>query len=161
MDILIRSATTADLPATRRLLVTTWHDTYDALIGPAKVRELTDRWHAIEALAGQLDGPGRSFLVAEAPSTEIVGHAFAQLPSPSVLVLNRLYVLPSQQRRGIGDSLLAALAERHPEARTLRLTVEAANAKGLAFYRGQGFVRIGEAVDDGIDVLRLEKQLTR
>ena len=33
MSIIVRTASIADLKATRQVLVTTWHDTYDALIG--------------------------------------------------------------------------------------------------------------------------------
>jgi ribosomal protein S18 acetylase RimI-like enzyme len=159
MTVTVRAATPADLPAIRAVLVATWHDTYDALIGPAKVSELTERWHRPEILAGQLDLPGSSFLVAEAGAAGIVGHAFGQARRPPVLALARLYVLPSRQRQGIGGRLLAALVARHPEATRVRLTVDAANAKGLAFYRRHGFVAVGEAVEDGVAVLHLEKSL--
>jgi ribosomal protein S18 acetylase RimI-like enzyme len=159
MTVSIRAATTADLPATREFLVATWHDTYDGLIGPAKVTELTDRWHKLETLAGQIDMPGTSFLVAETPSAGIVGHAFGQARSPPILALARLYVLPSHQRQSIVGRLLAALVARHPEATCIRLHVEAANTKGVAFYRRQGFVNAGEVVEDGLKTLRLEKIL--
>ena len=33
MSIIVRTASIADLKATRQVLVTTWHDTYDVLIG--------------------------------------------------------------------------------------------------------------------------------
>ena len=38
-DVLIRPAAPADLPAVRALLVETWHDTYDALLGAERVTE--------------------------------------------------------------------------------------------------------------------------
>jgi hypothetical protein len=31
--------------------VETWHDTYDPLLGRERVTEITNRWHAVEALA--------------------------------------------------------------------------------------------------------------
>lgn len=40
-DLLIRRAGPNDAEATRHVLVATWHDTYDLLLGPAKVTEIT------------------------------------------------------------------------------------------------------------------------
>jgi ribosomal protein S18 acetylase RimI-like enzyme len=55
--------------------------------------------------------------------------------------------------------LLAAVIERHPRATRMRLIVEAENIKGVSFYRHHGFTVAGEAVEDGVNVLRLEKAL--
>ena len=129
-DVLIRPATRDDLGAVRGLLVETWHDTYDPLLGRERVIEITDRWHAVEALARQLDLPDSSFLIA-ARDREAIGHAFAQAPHPPVLVLGRLYVRPALQRQGVGGRLLAAVTLCHPQASLIRLMVEAGNAKGV------------------------------
>ena len=75
--VLIRPATPDDLPAVRALLVETWHDTYDALLGAERVTEITNSWHSIENLGRQLDVPDTSFLVAEEDGA-IVGHAARQ-----------------------------------------------------------------------------------
>src|SRR5687767_281318 len=104
--ILVRPARSDDLSAVRDLLVTTWHDAYDALIGARKVTEITDSWHSVENLARQLAVPDTSFLVVEAEAS-IVGHAFANAQRPPVLLLTRLYVRPDRPRRGIGARLLA------------------------------------------------------
>jgi hypothetical protein len=76
----IRLAEPGDLAAIRDLLVETWHDTYDALIGPAKVTEITDRWHSLENLARQLALPETSFLVAE-QAGDIVGACLRRRPA--------------------------------------------------------------------------------
>ena len=99
--IVIRTALPRDLGEVRRLLVTTWHDTYDALLGADRVTATTDSWHAIDVLAGQSALPNASFLIATRCS-ELVGHAFAVEQSGGVLLLSRLYVLPSHQLQGIG-----------------------------------------------------------
>ena len=72
----IRAAEPRDLEAVRALLVETWHDTYDPLLGVDKVTEITNSWHSIDALRPQLALPDCSFLVAE-EGGRIVGHAFA------------------------------------------------------------------------------------
>jgi len=157
-EIRIRPAKGGDVPAVRALLVETWHDTYDGLIGAGKVTEITDSWHSLPNLTHQLSVPDSSFLVADDQGA-IVGHAFANAQRPPALFLTRLYVLPTQQRRGIGKSLLQAAIARHPACEVVRLEVEADNAKGLAFYRREGFEVVSEAVMEGIKHLRMEKQL--
>jgi GNAT superfamily N-acetyltransferase len=154
----IRPATHDDLGAIRRLLVETWHDTYDPPLGRERVIEITDRWHAEDVLARQLDGPDSSFLVAE-HGHEAIGHAFGHARQPPILVLARLYVRPRFQRQGIGGRLLAALSLWHPQASRIRLTVEADNAKSASFYKRNSFVVTAEVVEDGLRGFRMEKAL--
>jgi ribosomal protein S18 acetylase RimI-like enzyme len=157
-DVLIRPATAADIEQVRQILVETWHDTYDAIIGHDRVVEITGQWHAPALLAKQLQLPGASFLVAVHES-ELVGHAFAQSRQPLIVMLLRLYVPPRWQRRGIGSRLLDAVIRAYPGATALRLLVEADNLKGVSFYRRHGFQLRAEQVEEGLTVLRMEKML--
>ena len=158
--IRIRLAVPADVEPVSALLVTTWHDTYDVLIGAAKVTEITNSWHSIENLSRQIAMPGTSFLVAEA-GRRIVGHILANADRLPVLVVARLYVLPDHQRRGIGRRLLEAAVGHHPECDLLRLEVEADNEKGLAFYRREGFRSVTERMVEGIRHIGMEKNISR
>ena len=159
-ELRIRPAIRDDIGAIRRLLVETWHDTYDPLLGREKVTEITDRWHAEDVLVRRLETPDSSCLLAEL-GREAVGHALAHARQAAILVLARLYVRPAYQRQGIGGRLLAALIERHPEASRIRLTVEADNAKGVAFYQRNGFAVTAEVVEDGLRGFRMERALDR
>ncbi|HEX2146950.1 MAG TPA: GNAT family N-acetyltransferase [Pseudorhizobium sp.] len=154
----VRPAQRDDLADVRDLLVETWHDSYDALLGPETVTKITGEWHSIEALSRQLDLPDTAFLVAEAKG-RILGHVFANARELPVLVIARLYVRPSWQRRGIGKSLLDAAAAIGPEIRRIRLDVEAENRKGMSFYRREGFRPAGEVLQAGIRHIRMEKHL--
>jgi ribosomal protein S18 acetylase RimI-like enzyme len=157
-ELVIRPASPDDLPAVRELLVETWHDTYDPLLGAAKVTEITDDWHSLANLERQLAVPDTVFLVA-AEEGRITGHLFANGRQLPLLILSRLYVLPAFQRRGVGARLLAAALAHFPQARSIGLDVEAGNAKGRAFYTRQGFVPVGESVQAGISHIRLEKRI--
>ena len=55
------------------------------------------------------------------------------------IVVARLYVRPQYQRRGIGRELLESTYRVFGDAQRVRLTVEADNRKGVAFYTKQGF----------------------
>lgn len=156
MTIAIRPAEPDDLEAVRALLAETWHDTYDPLFGADWVSEVSGRWHKVEHLRAQLDVPGTSCLVA-AEGGRILGHILADARKPPLLVIARLYVLPADQRRGIGGRLVDAVLAAHPGCERLRLDVEARNAKGLAFYHRAGFREVDRRVIEGSEHLVMEK----
>ena len=54
--------------------------------------------------------------------------------------VDRLYVHPGHQRRGIGESLLAEARRRSPHG--LELHTHVKNAKARAFYEKHGFVAV-------------------
>lgn len=67
-------------------------------------------------------------------------------PDPHDLEILRIYALSRFHGQGLGRALLAeaASAARSAGARRLVLGVNGRNAKALAFYAREGFVRIGE-----------------
>ena len=154
----IRDAAPNDIPAVRELLVETWHDAYDRLIGAEKVVAITDVWHSERNLSRQLGLPRTSFLVADIDGA-IAGHAFANAEGAPLLMLTRLYVRPAFQRCGIGSALFAETLTRHADCDTLRLEAKAGNESALAFYRGAGFVEVGERVVEGMNHFVMEKRL--
>jgi ribosomal protein S18 acetylase RimI-like enzyme len=159
----IRTAGERDLVAIRALLVGTWHATYDAMYDAERVTEITDDWHSIASLRARLTRPNSEFLVAD-DGKRIGGMAFASATSDAkIILLNQLYVHPACQRQGIGQALLEEVEASFPEARTLRLEVEEANAQALAFYRSKGFLPAGNIADcgggSGLPALILEKPL--
>lgn len=156
-DIRIEAARADDLDGVHSLLVETWHDTYDDLIGAARVAEITKAWHSLVVLQAQLDTPRASFLVAKTGHV-ITGHLFAAQEAFR-LVVHRLYVRPACQRQGIGAKLLSEAMKRHPNARTIWLEVEANNAKGTAFYRRSGFIAADKRIEEGVILLQMERRL--
>ncbi len=148
VDLLIRAAVAADLDAVQALLRETWHQVYDPILGPEAVAEVSARWHAKALLERQHGAERSSFLVA-LERERVVAHGFAYWQEPDALVVSRLYVHPGHQRRGIGGKMLAALMARHANAAVLRLFVAADNPRGLSFWRRQGFVVDGEAIEEG------------
>ncbi len=143
----VRTAGERDLQAVRALLVETWHHTYDAIYGVERVSEITDDWHSLEALRAKLISPNSEFLVAD-DGKRIGGMAFATADGDAVM-LHQLYVLPGYQGRGVGSMLLDEVEGCFPEAQRVRLEVEEANLKAVAFYFGQGFAKVGSTSNCG------------
>ena len=160
----IRTAGERDLPVIRDLLVETWHATYDAIYGVERVNELTGKWHSIAALRERLEKPRSEFVVAD-DGRAIAGMAFATaVDGGKTLFLHQLYVRPSQQGRGVGGLLLDEIETAFPEAGKVRLEVEEANARAVAFYVAQGFSETGRtancgAGDSGIPALVFERPI--
>ncbi len=145
----VRTAGSGDVAAISALLSQTWHDTYDAIYGAEKVAKITAQWHSAEALMKQLDRPHSEFLVAD-DGKAIAGIAFATYDEATKSVmLRQLYVRPGEQGRGIGGLLLDDIEGCFPGAETVRLEVEGANAKAVAFYVAQGFAKVGATSDCG------------
>lgn len=155
----VRTASERDLGAIRSLLVETWHATYDAIYGAARMKEITDTWHSIPALKARLTMPNSEFLVAD-DGKEIGGVAFAVADeSGATVMLRQLYVLPRHQGRGIGGLLLDEIVESFPEARRMRLEVEPANLRAVAFYVGHGFEQTSAVAAEKAGMTVMERQL--
>ncbi|WP_295806644.1 GNAT family N-acetyltransferase [uncultured Nitratireductor sp.] len=145
----LRTASERDLPALRTLLVETWHDTYDAIYGQARVNEITDVWHSLAALGARLKQPHSEFVLAD-NGRRIGGMAFAAAENKGQEVkLRQLYVHPECQGIGIGKALFAEIAQCFPEARFITLEVDEANSAARAFYARLGFEQTGRSEDCG------------
>ena len=148
MMVEIRKACAADLAAVRELLIETWHATYDTIHGAEEVTEITNRWHAIEILAAQLDRRDAAFMVAERGG-EIVATSLALRKEAGAVLLSRLYVRPNEQGRGVGHSLLEATLAEFSEASVIHLEVDPQNERAIRFYEARRFIRAGEVRDCG------------
>ena len=158
---LIRPARRDELAAIRAVLVETWHDTYDAIYGVARVSEITDDWHSLDNLARGLNRKDHAFLVADVDGA-IEGTALATFGGDSLIVLNRLYVRPGRQRNGLGTALLDACIAYFPQSRLIRLEVEIGNEKGRAFYARRGFTETHHrAAIGGVGDAVLSERATR
>jgi ribosomal protein S18 acetylase RimI-like enzyme len=164
MTMFVRTASERDLAAVRELLVETWHATYDHIYGVERVTAITSDWHSMASLGKRLTRPNSEFLVAD-DGKEIAGVAFAAAdPEGKVVMLYQLYVRPAFQGRGIGGMLLDEILDCFPDAETIRLEVEQANDRAIAFYTAYGFAEAGRTGDcgsagSGIPALVFERPL--
>ena len=162
----VRTASERDLAKVSALLGETWHATYDALYGAAKVDELTGKWHSVPALKARLARKNAEFVVAD-NGRDIGGMGYAAMSETlkKGVVLHQLYVHPSFQRQGIGREMFAELETCFPDAEFMQLEVEPRNEAALSFYEAHGFRKIGETANcgdgqSGIAAIVMEKPLS-
>ncbi|AJY47206.1 GNAT family N-acetyltransferase [Martelella endophytica] len=162
----VRTAMETDVAAVCELLDTTWHDTYDPILGREKVDALVAEWHSPAAVKVRLARPGGEFLVAD-DGRRIGGMAYAALSEkrPDMINLNQLYVHPDCQRQGVGRDLFAEIETCFPNARRLAVEVMNGNDAAVAFYRAHGLTEAGTTQNcgscgSGIPAVIMEKELT-
>ncbi|GAA4527390.1 hypothetical protein GCM10023160_23560 [Brachybacterium paraconglomeratum] len=137
MSITIRRAVVEDLDAVRFIGFSTWPPTYGPLKGARYVLDALDSYWSADALRTAIEAGGID--VAET-AQGVVGMAeVAELGDD--LVLWKLYVLPSQQRSGIGHELISAAKDRARARRRGLLTEYVSeNSDAGRFYEREGFV---------------------
>ena len=138
----IRPATRADVPAVVAL---------EAEVFGA------DAWDE-RAVTGELEGPGRRFVVAE----DLSGYAVS-MTLGDIVDLQRIAVHPGRRRTGLATALLDDLLAHTGAADRMLLEVSERNEAAVAFYTAHGFTRIDvrpRYYRDGSDALVLHRPLS-
>lgn len=114
-----------------------WQATYPTLISQAQIDFMLAGRYAAARIRAQLDDPRHAWWIAGAP---LAGFAHASLDEAGC-TLDKLYVHPEWQRRGVGAALLAAVAgwARTQGAAALRLQVNRGNSQAIRAYEKYGF----------------------
>lgn len=115
-SLVVREATSDDIPALARLHVKTWNDTYGSVVNPPSVQLRERQWRE------QFAKSDRSWFcfVIENSRRELVGfakgmsYASDDLPNYSG-ELNKIYLLREYQRLGLGRRLVGHVARRFLE----------------------------------------------
>jgi ribosomal protein S18 acetylase RimI-like enzyme len=144
----IRTASERDLPEVQKLLGVCWHATYDGIYGPERVRAITAGWHSMASLKARLARPYSEFIVAEG-GAGLAGMAYASQSDPDFAMLHQLYILPQAQGKGLGVEMLGEIEAAFPDAKAIRLEVEAANEKAVRFYARRGFETVSRTENCG------------
>lgn len=136
----IRPADAADAEPLRTLARTIWQATYSTLISQAQIDYmLADRYGATQIRA-QLADPDHAWRLAWWDAARI-GFAHARMEG-NACKLDKLYIHPDFQRRGVGRALLddiQVFARMHG-ATVMRLQVNRHNSAAIAAYQRYGFV---------------------
>jgi GNAT superfamily N-acetyltransferase len=139
MSARIAPPAAADIDSVCRLARTIWQSTYPALISQAQIDFMLAERYAPATLQAQFDDPLHAWRVAWV-ADEVAGFAHAMMDGASCK-LDKLYVRPDSQRKGMGNALLQAIQDwaRQHAARRLWLQVNRGNTPAIAAYQKYGF----------------------
>ena len=151
-EIVIVRARHGQLPEVQRLAGVIWRAHYPGIITHEQIEYMLERGYALDTLAGFLDAPGRALELA-AVDGDLAGFAaWYVTDNPAEAKLDKLYVLQSRQRNGLGGRLMACVEghARDAGARTLVLNVNKNNISAVRAYGKHGFaIREAVVVDIG------------
>ena len=144
----LRRLTEADVDAVARLARVVWQATYPPLISQAQIDHMLADRYAPDRIRAQLADPRHAWWVAQGDGAPL-GFCHAYLEAPGCK-LDKLYVHPDHQRRGIGAALLreAEAWARAREAKRLWLQVNRGNAQAIRAYEKYGFRVVASRVFD-------------
>jgi GNAT superfamily N-acetyltransferase len=144
----VQRLTAADVDAVSALARIVWQATYPPLISQVQIDAMLADRYAPERIREQLDDPHQAWWGARRADA-LSGFAHALLDE-SGGKLDKLYVHPDQQRRGIGAALLQAVENwaRTQQATRLRLQINRGNAQAIRAYEKYGFRIVDSHVFD-------------
>lgn len=144
----IRNASQDDIPEIQSLADIVFRHTYRDILSPDQMEYMMDWMYSPESLEKQINPPDKAFLLAENDGV-LCGYASYEFEGfiengKKQFHLQKLYVLPGYQGKGVGSTLLRhilkILSELSPEGYRLELNVNR-NNPAVGFYEHIGFHR--------------------
>lgn len=148
----IRPATKADLSAIQQLAITTFTATFAPWREAKDVQQYCEQAYDMDVLEREIQDPHSKWFIA-LTGNEAVGYlklnwdgAQTEPNWPDALEIQRIYVLPNQQGKHVGATLMKTamhFASIHGFSKVW-LGVWENNRKALNFYRSFGFRHAGD-----------------
>jgi len=140
MRLAFEPASAADIMLIRNLAEQIWHGSYMEMLSTSQIRYMLDWMYAPQKLEAEIERGVNYFIVRE--ERQAVGYlAWELIDAGFTAYLNKLYLLPEHQGRGMGQAMLNRFFEEALQARATQaeLRVNRANARALKAYDRSGF----------------------
>ncbi|HEY0046826.1 MAG TPA: GNAT family N-acetyltransferase [Flavobacterium sp.] len=139
--ISVRAATADDLKNIQSIAHTTWPHTYKTIVSHEQINYMLELFYSIKSLQ-KSTADGQYFLIAEDNSTAVGFCAFQHFDDENrkLTKIQKLYVLPDIQGKGVGRRLLEAaeIFARKNHSGVLSLNVNRQNP-AIDFYKKMDF----------------------
>ena len=148
LDIEIRPITPSDVPAIAALAREIWQASYPGIITQAQIDFMLEQRYGHERLYDDLK-EAHKWLDQAFHQGRRIGFAFSEIYKGE-FKLDKLYIHPEVQRRGVGGQLIEHVAARARQAGypCVILAVNKRNEKAINSYKKYGFAVRGSVVDD-------------
>lgn len=149
MELLIKDATTADIPLIQQLTDRIWRPTYREILTPEQIDYMINLMYSTAALTRQINEQQHHFLLLY-DGTKAIGFAsYAITDRTGIYKLHKIYVDGSYQGKGVGKFFIHGVIDRvkAAQATILELDVNRYN-KARFFYEKQGFNIVKEKDTD-------------
>ena len=141
--IAVRKVGIEEIPIIKNLANIIWPATYSELITPQQVDYMMELIYSTSSLQKQI-AKGHQFIIAYDEDKAVAFASYsAREENPSVYKLHKIYILPNQQGKGIGKTLINYIIKDITPVTSLQLNVNR-NNKALQFYQRIGFKIIFE-----------------
>ena len=142
------AANADDIPTLCSLAECIWRESYAGVVSPEQMAYMIEWMYSAETIGREL-AQGVCWKIMKQDG-ENAGYLSVTFGADGVAKLNKLYLLPALQGKGLGQEMLAHVFAMASErgAQEVRLQVNKANLRAQRAYERFGFVRTGEAVFD-------------
>ena len=146
----LRAARRDELATVQRLAHVIWHVHYPGIITDEQINYMLERAYALDVLADFLGRPDRGLEMVVVEGEPAGFAAWMLIDDGAEAKLDKLYVLPSLQRQGLGGLLIHRVIERAlaAGAATLILNVNKQNRQAIRAYERHGFATRESVVND-------------
>ncbi|MGE5492246.1 MAG: N-acetyltransferase family protein [Actinomycetota bacterium] len=148
LKIEIRPVTHPDVPAISALAREIWQATYPGIITQEQIDFMLEQRYGVERLYDDLEQADKWLDQAFCDGRRI-GFAFSEIYKGE-FKLDKLYIHPDVQRRGVGGQLIEHVAQRAKKLGypVVILAVNKRNEKAIGSYKKYGFAVRDAIVDD-------------
>ena len=145
--ITLQRATVNDIGTIRDIAGKTWFVTYGEILSPEQMDYMFEMMYSVESIKRQINEQKHVFFIAY-QSEKPLGYLSVEQQEACLFHLQKLYILPAGQNKGLGKILISKVFEYARETSqgrkcAVELNVNRDN-KALSFYKKMGMRIIGE-----------------
>ena len=141
----IKKAAIQDIPLIRELTFAIWPQTYRSIIPQEQIDYMLDMMYNPTSLQKQIEEDGCTFVIVYEDTEPVAFASYAKHSAnnetePKLWKLNKIYILQSQQGKGMGRFIINYIVDeiKLQHAKALQLQVNRGN-KAKYFYEKLGF----------------------
>lgn len=131
------------IPVIKNIADLTWPNTYKELISAEQLSYMMELIYSTTSLQNQIQQGQRFIVVYDDDDAVAFASYSAKENSQSIFKLHKIYILPNQQGKGIGSTIINFITNDIAPAAALQLNVNRQN-KAISFYQKIGFRIIAE-----------------